>query len=91
MAKTKSKGATRLGRDSEAKRLGVKIYEGQKVRPGMIIIRQRGTKFLAGKNVGCGKDYTLYALKPGAVKFKTKRKKGFAGVQRIAKLVEVEP
>lgn len=90
MAKTKSKAATKLGRDSEAKRLGVKIYEGQKVKPGMIIVRQRGTKFLAGKNVGQGKDYTLFAQKPGVVKFKTKRKKKFTGVQRIAKVVEVE-
>jgi len=90
MAKTKSAGTTKLGRDSEAKRLGVKRFDGQKVRPGQILVRQRGTKFLAGKNVGCGKDYTLYAEKPGVVKFKTKRKKGFTGVQRIAKVVNVE-
>ncbi|MBZ9572988.1 50S ribosomal protein L27 [Patescibacteria group bacterium] len=90
MAKTKAKGATRLGRDSEAKRLGIKIYEGQKVRPGMIIVRQRGTKFLPGKNVGRGKDYTLFALKLGIVKFKTKRKKKFSGSQRTAKVVEVK-
>jgi len=89
MAKTKSKGATRLGRDSRPKYLGVKICEGQKVRPGMIIVRQRGTKFLAGKNVGQGRDYTLFALKPGVVKFKTKRKKGFDNSQRIVKIVEV--
>ena len=89
MAKTKSKGATRLGRDSRPKYLGVKLYEGQKVKPGMIIVRQRGSKFLAGKNVGCGKDYTLFALKPGLVKFKTKRKKGFSGSQRIAKVVNI--
>jgi len=90
MAKTKSRGATSLGRDSIAKRLGVKIFEGQKVKPGMIIIRQRGTKFLAGKNIGCGKDYTLYALKEGIVKFRTKRKKGFNNQQRLAKIVEIE-
>lgn len=89
MAKTKSKGATRLGRDSRPKYLGVKIYEGQKVRPGMIIVRQRGTKFFPGKNVGQGRDYTLFALKPGVVKFKTKRKKGFDNSQRIVKIVEV--
>ena len=89
MAKTKSKGATRLGRDSRPKYLGVKLYEGQKVRPGMIIVRQRGTKFLPGKNVGQGRDYTIFALKEGVVKFKTKRKKGFDNSQRIVKIVEV--
>lgn len=91
MAKTKTKGSTGLGRDSQPKYLGVKIYQGQKVRPGMIIIRQRGTKFLPGKNVGCGRDYTLFALKPGVVKFKTKRKRGFDNSQRIVKIVEVTP
>jgi large subunit ribosomal protein L27 len=91
MAKTKSKGASRLGRDSQPKYLGVKIYEGQKVRPGQIIVRQRGTKFLPGKNVGCGKDYTLFALKEGVVKFRTIRKRRFSGSQRRAKVVEVLP
>ena len=90
MAKTKSAGSTRLGRDSRAKRLGVKIFEGQKIKPGNIIIRQRGTKFLPGNNVGCGKDHTLFALKAGVVKFKTKRKRGFDNSQRIVKVVEVE-
>ena len=90
MAKTKSKGATRLGRDSRPKYLGVKLYEGQKVRPGMIIVRQRGTKFFPGKNVRQGRDYTLFALKEGVVKFKTKRKKGFDNSQRIVKIVEVK-
>ncbi len=89
MAKTKSAGSTRLGRDSRAKRLGVKIFEGQKVKPGNIIIRQRGTKFLPGSNVGCGKDHTLFALKTGVVKFKTKRKRMFNKGQRIIKVVEV--
>lgn len=90
MAKTKSKGATRLGRDSRPKYLGIKISEGQTVKAGMIIIRQRGMKFLPGKNVGCGRDYTLFALKKGKVKFKTKRKRNFTGIQRIAKVVNVE-
>ena len=80
-----------MGRDSRPKYLGVKIYQGQKVKPGMIIIRQRGTKFLPGKNVGCGRDFTLFALKSGVVKFKTKRKKGFDNSQRIVKIVEVTP
>jgi len=90
MSKTKSKGASKSGRDSRPKYLGVKIAGGQSLKAGMIIIRQRGTKFLPGKNVGCGKDHTLFALKPGIVRFKTKRKKKFDGSQRIAKVVNVE-
>lgn len=90
MSKTKSAGATKLGRDSKPKYLGVKLFEGQKVKPGMIIIRQRGTKFLAGKNVKKGSDDTLYSLKEGSVKFTTKRKIKFDGSQRIAKTVNVE-
>jgi len=90
MSTTKSTGATKLGRDSNPQYLGVKLYEGQKVRPGMVIIRQRGTKFLAGKNVKRGADDTLYAMKEGIVKFNTKRKVKFDGSQRIAKVVSVE-
>ena len=90
MSKTKATGATKLGRDSQPKYLGVKLYEGQKAKPGSIIIRQRGTKFLAGKNVRRGKDDTLYAVKEGVIKFGTKRKKCFDGSQRIAKIVNVE-
>jgi len=89
MSKTKSAGSTRLGRDSRSQRLGVKIYEGQKIKSGAIIIRQRGTKFLPGNNVGLGKDHTIFALKPGLVKFTTKRKRGFNNSQRVAKVVEV--
>jgi len=91
MAKTKATGATRLGRDSLPKYLGVKLYEGQKAKPGMIIIRQRGTKFLPGKNVKRGNDDTLYALKKGVVRFGTKRIRRFDNSQRIAKIVNVEP
>jgi len=91
MAKTKATGATRLGRDSLPKYLGVKLSGGQKARPGQIIIRQRGTKFLPGKNVKRGGDDTLYALKEGVVRFGTKRKRGFDNSQRIAKIVNVEP
>jgi len=90
MAKTKATGATRLGRDSLPKYLGVKLYESQKAKPGMVIIRQRGTRFLPGKNVKRGSDDTLYALKEGVVKFGTKRKKRFDNSQRIAKIVSVE-
>lgn len=91
MAKTKATGTSRLGRDSLPKYLGVKLYAGQKAKAGMIIVRQRGTKFLPGKNVKKGRDDTLYALKEGVVKFSTKRKKSFNNSQRIAKIISVEP
>lgn len=90
MAKTKSKGSTSLGRDSRPKYLGLKRSGGQKVKAGQIIVRQRGTKFLAGKNVGMGHDHTIFALKEGVIRFHTKRKTDFAGTQRIAKVVNVE-
>jgi large subunit ribosomal protein L27 len=91
MAKVKSGGSTRLGRDSQPKYLGVKLYEGQKAQPGSIIIRQRGTKFIPGKNVRRGRDDTLYAIKSGKVKFRTIRKTGFDNSKRTAKVVEVLP
>jgi len=90
MAKTKSGSATKLGRDSQPQYLGVKLYDGEKVRPGMIIIRQRGTKFLAGVNVRRGNDDTLYAVLAGKVKFTTKRVKRFDGSRRMAKVVSVQ-
>lgn len=71
MAHKKGVGSSRNGRDSEGKRLGVKKYDGQIVKPGNIIVRQRGTKFFPGKNVGMGKDHTLFALIEGFVKFET--------------------
>ena len=91
MAKTKSKKSSKLGRDSNPQYLGVKIFGGQKVNIGQIIIRQRGTKFLPGENVRRGKDDTLFAAKSGIVKFKTIRKRGFDNSQRIAKKVNVVP
>jgi len=72
MAHKKAAGSTRNGRDSESKRLGVKRYGGQVISAGSIIVRQRGTQFHPGANVGCGRDYTLFALKDGAVKFEIK-------------------
>lgn len=90
MAKTKTKGTVRGGRDSRPKYLGVKVFGGQKVRPGMIIVRQRGTKFLPGKNVGQGRDDSLFALKAGIVRFKTKRKTRFDNSQRIVKVINIE-
>lgn len=89
MAHKKSGGSTSLGRDSRPKYLGVKLYQGQEVRPGNIIIRQRGTKFIPGKNVRRGNDDTLYAIKQGVVKFKTIRKTKFDNNKRTAKVVEV--
>ena len=89
MAHTKSGGSTKLGRDSRSQRLGVKRQDGQKVFPGQIIIRQRGTKYLPGKNVSQGKDDTLFASKEGIVKFRTKTKTCFDGSKRKATLVEV--
>lgn len=69
MAHKKGAGSTKNGRDSNAKRLGVKRYGGQKVKAGTIIVRQRGMKFKPGKNIGCGRDFTLFALTDGIVKF----------------------
>ena len=90
MSKTKQGGSSRLGRDSESKRLGVKIYDGQKVKIGMIIIRQRGTHYLLGKNVKKGSDDTIYAMKDGVVKFSSKSKKLYDGSSRATKKVSVE-
>ena len=72
MAHKKAGGSTRNGRDSESKRLGVKMYGGQTIIPGNIIVRQRGTEFHPGKNVGMGKDHTLFAKAEGVVKFEVK-------------------
>jgi large subunit ribosomal protein L27 len=72
MAHKKAGGSSRNGRDSESKRLGVKIYGGQAIKAGNIIIRQRGTKVHPGVNVGCGKDHTLFAKADGVVKFEVK-------------------
>ena len=74
MAHKKGLGSSRNGRDSEAKRLGVKLFAGQQVRGGEIIVRQRGTRFKPGPGVGIGKDDTIFAKRPGTVEFKTGRK-----------------
>jgi large subunit ribosomal protein L27 len=90
MSTSKSSGATRLGRDFAAQRLGVKIYAGQPVKTGMIIIRQRGTRYVPGKNVKLGSDDTIYAMTNGVVRFSTKLKKSFNNTQRHAKYVHVD-
>ncbi|PJE57666.1 MAG: 50S ribosomal protein L27 [Candidatus Portnoybacteria bacterium CG10_big_fil_rev_8_21_14_0_10_38_18] len=91
MAKTKSAGSTKLGRDSQPQYLGVKLYAGQIAKPGSIIIRQRGTKFIPGKNVRRGRDDTLYAVKTGTVKFKTVKKINFDSNKHSATVVEIAP
>jgi large subunit ribosomal protein L27 len=89
MAHTVSGGSTKNGRESHAKRLGVKIHDGQPVKAGMIIIRQRGVRYLPGTNVRRGKDDTLFAIAEGTVKFSSTRKARFDGSQRNATVVTV--
>lgn len=85
-AHKKGGGSSKNGRDSQSKRLGVKTGDGQFVLAGNILVRQRGTKFCAGDNVGVGRDYTLFALKDGKVKFETKR-----GARKFVSIVEEAP
>ena len=89
MAHTKSLGSTKLGRDSESKRLGIKINHGQHAKPGQIILRQRGNAVLTGKNVTRAGDDTLYAAVAGTVNFKQTKKVGYNGIRRYAKIVSV--
>jgi large subunit ribosomal protein L27 len=84
MAHKKAAGSTRNGRDSESKRLGVKLYGGQAAIAGNIIVRQRGTQFHPGRNVGCGKDYTLFALVDGTIQFEVKGPKSRRFVSVVA-------
>ena len=90
MAHTKAKSTTKLGRDSESKRLGVKLSDGQNAIPGNIIIRQRGSKYVAGAGVKMGSDDTIFAVISGKVKFTTKKKKNFDGSHRLVKFVSVQ-
>jgi large subunit ribosomal protein L27 len=89
MAHKKAGGTAKNLTDSKPKYLGVKLYDGETAQIGSIIIRQRGTDVLPGKNVGLGKDHTLFALKPGKVKFGKKRKTHFDNTQIIKKIVHV--
>ena len=91
MAHTKAIGSTQLGRDSQPKYLGVKLYDGESAKPGSIVIRQRGTKFIPGKGVRIGSDDTIYAVVTGKVKFTTKKKTKFDGTKRLVKVVNVLP
>ena len=89
MAHTKAKSTTKLGRDSESKRLGVKLSDGHIAIPGNIIIRQRGTRYLPGLGARLGKDHTIYAVTSGKVKFSTRKKINYDGNRRLVKVVSV--
>lgn len=89
MAHKKAGGSTRLGRDSAAQRLGVKVHDGQIVKPGMIIVKQRGTKFHAGKNVKRATDDSLFSLANGKVKFSQHKRRRFDGTIKNARYVSV--
>jgi len=91
MAHKKAAGSTSLGRESESKRLGVKLTDGQWAKAGVIIIRQRGTKYHPGVNVKRGKDDTLFALRAGFVEFTTKRLKKYDNSLKTCKVVNVLP
>lgn len=91
MAHKKAGGSTSLGRDSVSKRLGVKIFGDQAVKKGDVIVRQKGTKYHPGKNVGIGGDSTLYALSTGKVHFQNKLVKKFHGNLKRTKIVNVVP
>ena len=90
MATKKAGGTAKNLTDSQPKFLGVKLYAGEKAKVGSIIVRQRGTAVLAGKNVAIGKDHTLFAMKEGVVEFGDKRKKNFDGTSTTRKIVHVK-
>ena len=90
MAHTKSGGSTQNSRDSSPKYLGIKIQDGGTAKPGFILVRQRGTKFVAGIGTQMGKDNTIFALKEGKVKFEEKRKKRFDGSQKRINRISVQ-
>lgn len=90
MAHKKAGGSTSLGRDSQSKRLGVKLFAGEKAKPGDIIIRQRGTKFHPGVNVRRGNDDTLYSVATGVVSFRSLKRKKFDGRITATKYVDIK-
>lgn len=89
MAHRKAGGSAKNLKDSQPKYLGVKLYAGQEAQSGSIIVRQRGTKILAGENVRVGKDHTLFAVAPGKVEFGSRRKRGFNGTTKVHKVAHV--
>lgn len=91
MAHRKAGGTAKNLRDSNPKYLGTKLYDGESAQAGSIIVRQRGTKIIAGKGTAVGKDHTIFAKASGQVKFTTKRKLGFNGRVKTFRTVSVEP
>ena len=91
MATTKAAGTAKNLNDSNPKYLGVKRADGSQVAPGEIIVRQRGTKIMTGKNIGIGKDHTLFSMVNGIVKFALKRKSNFDGRTTLRSIVQVVP
>jgi len=90
MAHRKAGGSAKNLTDSNPQYLGTKLYAGEKAKSGSIIVRQRGTKILPGKNVGLGKDHTLFALKEGTVEYGTKRKVNFNRTSSVKRIVNVK-
>ncbi len=90
MSTSKSSGSSRLGRDSNSQRLGIKSYAGEIVKKGEIIVRQRGAKFTVGKNVKRAGDDTIYAMKDGIISFTKKTKKNFNGSTKVVSVVNVK-
>lgn len=90
MAHTKAGGSTKLGRDSQSKRLGVKLFGGQPVKIGSIIVRQRGSKMVAGNGTSLGLDHTIFAIKAGIVGFSTRQITTFTGKKTRRTVVSVE-
>ena len=89
MAHTKAIGTTKLGRDSQPKYRGIKLYDGEMAKPGSILVRQTGSTVFPGKGVRQGSDYTLYAVANGKVKFTTRKKTRYDGSRRLVKIVNV--
>lgn len=90
MAHTKAGGSTKLGRDSQSKRLGVKLFGGQEITNGAIIVRQRGTKMVPGEGVAVGRDHTIFATRAGKVEFRSVRQTKFTGTKSRHTVVEVK-
>ncbi|MBU6321151.1 MAG: 50S ribosomal protein L27 [Patescibacteria group bacterium] len=89
MASTKAGGSSKNLRDSKPKYLGVKLADGAAVRPGMVIVRQRGTRIMPGKNVRVGRDHTLFAMSAGTIAFRTARKRTYTGKVIVRKVADV--
>lgn len=89
MATKKAGGTAKNLTDSKPKYLGIKLYAGEKAGAGSVIVRQRGTRYLAGTNTKLGKDHTIFAIRPGTVSFKNKRKTSFDGTTKVLKQVNV--